>query len=87
MNSKTTDRIESRQLAPQIDDEDDYDRLPVASLLEELVDGRPRLAADRLLFHLLQFRERLVRVASQSQQCCGVKNRNLFRIKVIQRIR
>lgn len=55
-----TDRIESRQLASQIDDEDDYDWLPIAAFLEELADGHAGLGVGRLFFHLLQLSEHLV---------------------------
>lgn len=47
-----TDRIESGQLAAQVDDEDDNDRLLVAALLEELADGDTGLSVGSLFLHL-----------------------------------
>lgn len=68
-----TDRIESRQLAAQIDDEDDDDWLLVAALLKELTDGDSGLSVCGLLLHFFQLSVHLVCVAFQPQQGCRVK--------------
>lgn len=75
-----TDRVESGQLAAQVDDEDDGDGPLVPALLEELVDGDAGLAVRRLLLHLVQLGERLVRASSQPQQGCGGFESTSFRL-------
>ena len=79
-NSHTTDRIESGQLAAQVDDEDDNNRLLVSALFEELVDGDTEcLSVSGLFLHLFQLSEHLVRAASQPQQRCRVKTTSFLR--------
>lgn len=68
-----TDRIESRQLAAQVDHENDDDRLLVAAPLEELVHGDAALSVGSLFLHFLQLSKHLVGAASQPQQGCGIK--------------
>lgn len=64
-------RVESRQLAAQVDAEDDDDRLPVASLPEKIPDADGRLNMRRLTFHLLQLGPHRLGTSSQSEQGCG----------------
>lgn len=73
-----TDRIESGQLAAQVDDEDDDDWLLVAALLEELLDGDAGLSVSGLFLHLFQLSEHLFCAASQPQQGCRVKTTSSF---------
>jgi len=68
-----TDRIESRELASQVDNQDNNDWLPVAAFLEKIMDGDTALSVRSLLFHLFQLSEYLVCSASQPQQGCRVK--------------
>lgn len=59
-----TYRIESRQLASQVDDKDDDDRLPVAALLEEFMYGEAALSVCSLFLHFFQLRKHLICAAS-----------------------
>lgn len=68
-----TDRIESGQLAAQVDNEDDDNGLLVAALLEELVYGDTALSVGSLFLHFLQLSKHHVCAASQPQQGCGIK--------------
>lgn len=68
------DRVESRQLAAQVGDQDDDDWLLVAPPPEELLDGNSTLSASRLLLHLLQLGRRCVSATSQPQQGCREDN-------------
>ena len=64
--------VESRQLAAEVDDEDDDNRLLVAALFEELLDGDTGLRVGGLFLHFLQLGKHLLRSASQPQQGCKV---------------
>lgn len=68
------DRVESRQLAAQVGDQNDNDWLLVAPPPEELLDADSALSVSRLLLHLLQLGRRCVSAASQPQQGCREKN-------------
>lgn len=68
------DRVESRQLAAQVGDQDNDNWLLVAPPPEELFKGNSTLGVSRLLLHLLQLGQRCVSATSQPQQ--GYKEEN-----------
>lgn len=68
-----TDRVESRQLAAQVDGQNDQDGLSVAAFCDELADGDAAGCARSFLLHLLQLGQHLVFSVPQPQQGCGVK--------------
>lgn len=72
---RKTNSVESRQLAAQVDDQDDGDWLFVARLLEEIADVDPGPSVRRLLLHLFQLSQHLFRVSPEPLQRCGVRTR------------
>lgn len=69
---KWTNSVESRQLAAQVDDQDDDDWLFVARLLEEITDVDPGQSVGRLFFHLFQLSKHRFCVTPQPLQRCRV---------------